>query len=195
MSDDEYTIDERETLTAIEQALPRVAPPDDVFDRILAEVQPVATVVPIERSRRQSRRLLVAGVGGLAAAAIIVVGVLITTRASDGPDAQAAIEGISVPAVHGEAAIYGSQEDDGLVRISLEDVPVAPSGHHYEVWLLRRQETTMQSVGAFTPTSSAVDLELALPGAGDYAAVDISVEEDGGPPEHSGTSLAGGTFD
>ena len=95
---------------------------------------------------------------------------------------RAAIEALGVRQCYGEAAIYGSEDADGVVRVSLEDVPVAPAGHHYEVWLLRRQETAMQSIGAFTPTSSAVDLELALPGAGDYAAVDISVEEDGGPP-------------
>ena len=48
--------------------------------------------------------------------------------------------------------------------------------------------------GVFTPTSSDVELELPLPGPGDYAAVDVSVEENGGPPAHSDTSLAGGTF-
>ena len=52
----------------------------------------------------------------------------------------------------------------------------------------------MESVGAFTPTSNDVELDLPLPGPGDYAAVDVSVEEDGGPPVHSDTSLAGGTF-
>ena len=38
-------------------------------------------------------------------------------------------------------------------------------------------------------------LELPLPGPGDYRAVDVSVEADGGPPEHSSVSLAGGSFD
>ena len=52
----------------------------------------------------------------------------------------------------------------------------------------------MESVGVFTPTSSEVDLVFALPGPGNYAAVDISVEEDNGPPIHSDTSLADGAF-
>ena len=39
-----------------------------------------------------------------------------------------------------------------------------------------------------------VELDLPLPGPGNDAAVDISVEEDEGPPAHSDTSLAGGTF-
>jgi len=39
-----------------------------------------------------------------------------------------------------------------------------------------------------------VKLDLPLPGAGDYAALDISVQQDGGSPEHSNTSLANGAF-
>ena len=54
---------------------------------------------------------------------------------------------------------------------------------------------TMEAVGVFDPTTSEVELELGLPGAGEYVAVDISVEPDAGPPEHSGTSLAGGEFE
>ncbi len=53
----------------------------------------------------------------------------------------------------------------------------------------------MEAVGSFTPDSDQARLELPLPGPGDYQAVDVSVEPDGGPPEHSGVSLAGGSFD
>ncbi len=85
--------------------------------------------------------------------------------------------------------------DGGTVRVSLRDVPPAPSGHHYEVWVLREEGGgAMESVGVFTPTSSDVELDLPLPGPGNYAAVDVSVEEDDGPPAHSDTSLASGTF-
>ena len=53
----------------------------------------------------------------------------------------------------------------------------------------------MESGGVFNATSpSMVRIELPLPGAGPYAAMDISVEDDGGPPEHSGVSVAGATF-
>ena len=53
----------------------------------------------------------------------------------------------------------------------------------------------MEAVGAFTPRSSQVRLELGLPGSGDYEAVDVSVEPDGGSASHSGQSLAGGHFE
>lgn len=111
------------------------------------------------------------------------------------PDARAAIAGKSDPGVTGEARLYGSTGDGGTVQIALRDVPPAPSGHHYEVWVLRRNgDGQMEAIGSFTPTSQTVKLDLPLPGAGDYAALDISVEQDGGSPEHSDTSLASGAF-
>ena len=53
----------------------------------------------------------------------------------------------------------------------------------------------MEAVGVFSPTDAAVELEFRLPGPGEYEAVDVSVEPDGGPAEHSGRSLAGGRFE
>jgi hypothetical protein len=51
-----------------------------------------------------------------------------------------------------------------------------------EVWVLRREaEGEMEAVGVFVPTSATPDLEFRLPGPGDYEAVDVSVEPDGGP--------------
>jgi len=43
-------------------------------------------------------------------------------------------------------------------------------------------------------TSSDVTLDLPLPAPGNYAAMDISVQANDGPPTHSGTSLAGASF-
>ena len=186
---------DRVTLDNIARSLPRVTPPDDMFDRILAEIRPEATVVPFRP--RAHRRVVLPVVGVVAAVAAVV---LLAVVALDGgglgtPDARAAISSKSNPALTGEAALYGAAADGGTVRISLEDVPPAPSGHHYEVWVLRRDAgSAMESVGSFTPTSSDATFDLPLPGPGDYAAVDVSVEENGGPPAHSDTSLASGTF-
>lgn len=187
--------DERATLAFVEQSLPRVTPSDDLFDRILAEIRPEATVVPLRP--RVRRGTVVPVVGALVAvAAVILIAVFALGRGDLGsPDARAAISGTSDPSVTGEAVLYGATADGGTVRVSLRSVPEAPSGHHYEVWVLRRNAGgEMEAVGSFTPTSSTVELDLPLPGPGDYAAVDISVEENGGPPVHSDTSLAGGTF-
>jgi len=198
MSDknDQRELEEQEaTFALLADSLPRVTPPADMFDRILAEIRPEATVVPLRP--RTHRRLVAPVVGTLAAVAAVVV-IAMIAFGGDGlgpPDARAAISGKSDPAVTGEAELFNVNADSGTVRISLTDVPRAPSGHHYEVWVLREEGGgEMESVGVFTPTSSEVDLVLALPGPGNYAAVDISVEEDDGPPIHSDTSLAGGAF-
>jgi hypothetical protein len=182
-----------ETIMLVERSLPRVTPPADLFDRILAEVRPEATVVPlVPRTRRRATGPVAAA---LAAAAVVLVAVLVFRGDEAGPvDARAAIAGKSDPTVTGEAVLRGSAGDGGTVHISLRDVPPAPSGHHYEVWVLREGSDEMEAVGTFTPTSSDVELDLTLPGPGDYAAVDVSVEENGGPPEHSDTSLATGIF-
>ena len=186
---------DRATLADLERVLPPVSPPAEMFDRILAEIRPEATVIPL---RPKSRRRVVTPVVGafVAVAAVVVIAIVAHGGNSLGPpDAQAAIAGKSAQAVTGEADLYGSAADGGTVRVTLRDVPSAPSGHHYEVWVLRRNgDGQMEAVGSFTPTSHTVKLKLPLPGAGDYAAVDVSVEEDGGSPLHSDTSLASGAF-
>jgi len=196
MRSDSDTTDEadHETLAHLERALPRVSPPADMFDRILAEIQPEATVIPL-RPKAQRRRVVAAAATLAAVAAVIVVAIVWRGNGLGPPDARAAIAGKSDAAVTGEARLYGSNADGGTVRVALRDVPPAPSGHHYEVWVLRRNRgSQMEAIGSFTPTSQTVKLDLPLPGAGDYAALDISIQQDGGSPEHSNTSLATGAF-
>ena len=186
---------DRATLAFVERSLPRVTPPADLFDRILAEIRPEATVVPLRP--KAHRRVIVPVAGALAAVAAVVLIAVVALGGDDlgPPDARAAISGKSDPAVSGEAELFGVNAGGGTVRVSLRDVPPAPSGHHYEVWVLREEGGgEMESVGVFTPTSSDVELDLPLPGPGNYAAVDVSVEEDDGPPAHSDTSLASGAF-
>jgi len=193
-SDNENTAEaDRETLAQLERLLPRVTPPADTFGRILAEIQPEATVIPLRPTTH--RHLLVPAVATLAAVAVAVAVLATDGNRLGSPDARAAIVGKSDPAVTGEARLYGSTADGGTVEVTLRDVPPAPSGHHYEVWVLRRNGGgQMEAIGSFAPTSHTVKLDLPLPGAGDYAAVDVSVEQDGGSPQHSETSLASGAF-
>ena len=62
-----------------------------------------------------------------------------------------------------------------------------------QVWLLRVGSDEPDPVGAFSGRGE-VEAEFRLPGPGRFAAVDVSLEEDGGDPGHSGRSLAAGTF-
>ena len=124
-----------------------------------------------------------------------MVGVLALSGDSTEPDARAAIAGKEeFAAVSGEAEVFDAGEPGGTLVVRMTSVPPAPGGHHYEVWVLREGSETMESVGEVSPTAGEAELEVALPGAGPFAAVDVSVEPDDGDPEHSGRSLAGGTF-
>jgi anti-sigma-K factor RskA len=177
----------RATVTALESGVARAVPSDDLFARILADVAPA----PASRRARPRRSWVprLATVGVAVAAAVVALAVFTGGRGA--PDAQAAVAGTTQFAdVSGEAKLYG----DELV-LDLEHVPAPPSGHHYEVWVLRREGGgAMEAVGAFTPQGDEAKLELPLPGPGDYQAVDVSVEPDGGPAEHSSVSLASGSF-
>lgn len=192
----------RSTVSMLEAGVVRETPSHDLFAGILAEIQPEtprAEPAPAPPKGWSWQRALPAFAIGAAAAASVFV-IALALGSSDGlgtPDAVAAVQGTpDFAGVHGEARLYESGAADGVLRLDLADVPAAPEGEHYEVWVLRPSSgDTMEAVGVFDPTSSDVSLELGLPGAGDYVAVDISVEPDAGPPEHSGTSLAGGEFE
>lgn len=177
----------RATVAMLETAVARKLPSATLFDRILADVRPSATPAPRRRWRWAPR--LAAGV---AAAAVVALGVVVYTGGPGDPDARAAIAGTPrFAGVSGSATL-----DEGELVLKLENVPAPPAGHHYEVWVLRTEGGgAMEAVGSFTPAGESARLELPLPGPGDYQAVDVSVEPDGGPPEHSNVSLAGGSFE
>ena len=191
----------RATVSMLEAGIAREAPSYDLFPGILAEIESPASTGEVARTPRSGwswRRAFPAfAVGAAVTAAVFAVALALGSGGGLGtPDAVAAVSGTPAFAgVHGEARIYGTGTANGVLRVDLSDVPAASAGEHYEVWVLRPATgDAMEAVGVFDPTSPVVSLELGLPGAGDYVAVDISVEPDAGSPEHSGTSLAGGEF-
>ena len=196
----------RATVTALEAGVARDVPSDDLFDRIMAELQEpvVQTAAEPEPVGAQSasrswfdglRWPRVAFGAAAAATAAVVLGVIAFSGDTRAPDARAAIAGQDgFAAVSGEAEVFDVGEPGGTLVVRMTSVPPAPGGHNYEVWVLREGSETMESVGEVSPTDGQAELEVTLPGAGPFAAVDVSVEPDDGDPGHSGRSLAGGTF-
>jgi anti-sigma-K factor RskA len=181
-------------------ALAREAPPLDLGDRIATAAQADVQGQPAAAGRAAPRprwRLWLPAIGGVAAAAAIVLAIVVTGDSGLGPPDQQVDIVAAEPAapVRGRAALYHPERPDGHLVVDLESLRPAPPGHHYEVWVLRKGVTTMEKVGSFSSADASVHLELDLPGSGDYAALDISVEEDEGPPEHSGKSVAGAKFE
>lgn len=189
---------QRATVAALEAGVARAQPSRDLFERILADVgRRPGRPAPEWRARLRRGwvpRLAAAGVA--IAAAVALVFAIRPAGGRGEPDLRASVAGTpQFAAVTGEAALYSPDRGAGVLVLDLERVPPPPSGHHYEVWVLRSEGGgEMEAVGSFTPAGDSARLELPLPGPGDYRAVDVSVEPNGGPPEHSSVSLAGGRF-
>jgi hypothetical protein len=184
------------TMTSLGRALPRVGPPpDELFARIVAatEPKPATTVVPFRRPRRLMATL---GAASVAAAAAVAITIGIQSGSHLGtPAASAPVAAhLTSAGVRGSAELFHPTAANGVLRLRLQDVPAPPRGSHYEVWVLPRGSKQMTAVGAFTPAKPAITLELPLPAAGTYAAVDISVQKNNGPAAHSSISLAGASF-
>ncbi|HSC91625.1 MAG TPA: anti-sigma factor [Gaiellaceae bacterium] len=187
----------RGTVGMLDASLVRATPSAELRDRVAAAVATPERARPAVAARGRPRRRpalprLVPAVAGLAAAAAAVL--IAVVALDDGADPAAEIRLAAASGPDGEAALYDPGDAGGRLVVRLSSVPAPPSGHHYEVWVLRRGADRMEAVGSFTPTGGKVRLELPLPGPGDYAAVDVSLEEDGGSPEHSGTSVVTGAF-
>ncbi|HET8652475.1 MAG TPA: anti-sigma factor [Gaiellaceae bacterium] len=198
----------RATVAMLEASVARESAPPGLFDAVLARIEdestaPAAVAAPAParlslRERVAHRFWPAFAAGAAAAAAALAIAFVVASDDSLGsPDARAAVQGTQeFSDVSGEARLYASTQDDGRLVLHLSELPSPSAGEHYEVWVLRREaEGEMEAVGVFVPTSATVDLEFRLPGPGDYEAVDVSVEPDGGPAEHSGRSLAGGKFE
>jgi anti-sigma-K factor RskA len=172
------------TVRALERVLVREPAPPQLFEA--GRKMPRAWGLPSVRRRHLA-------VVGVVAVAVAVVGVLALRGGGPEADARAELIAGSGQAVRGEALLYGTGRDDGRLVLRLDDVPALEAGSHYQVWLLRIGDETPDAVGAFSARGDFED-EFRLPGRGRYAALDVSIEEDGGDPTHSGRSLAAGTF-
>lgn len=190
-------------VAALQATVAPVAPPAGLGERLvsLARADTSAAQPPAQTrrwSRAPRRRPLVPALAAAVVAAAAAVAVtLVATR--DPGLGTPAVEAAVVPHaqglhVGGTAALYHPTSPNGILVVNLTALPPAPAGHHYEVWVLRAGAKQMEAVGSFSPYRTSVHLELPLPGSGTYGALDVSVEENGGPASHSGKSVAGATF-
>jgi anti-sigma-K factor RskA len=177
---DEY----RATVGTLERMLAREPGPVHLFE--------AGRKMPRAWHLRSVRRRDLA-IAAVVAFIVAVLGILVLRGGGAEPDARAEIVPASGGGVRGEALLYDTGRDDGRLVLHLSGVPAPAEGHHYEVWVLRVGSKTLESVGAFTARGEFED-EFRLPGPGRYAAVDVSIEEDGGDQAHSGRSLGAGTF-
>jgi anti-sigma-K factor RskA len=174
----------RATVRALERVLPREPAPGHLFEA--GRKMPRAWGLP-------SVRPLHLAVVGAVALLVATLGIVVLRGGGPEPDARAELIPASSGDVRGEALLFDSGSDDGRLVLELRDVPPLAPERHYQVWVLRVGNEALEPVGVFS-ARGAFDGEFRLPGRGRYAAVDVSIEEDAGAAEHSGRSLAAGTF-
>lgn len=147
--------------------------------------------------RRPSGRLL------LAAAAAVIGGTVAGALALDGDDAPSKQTPVATPerlvaldSVEGSAVgeVRMVQDDEGtLMTISAPDLPGTDSQHFYQAWLLDPATNKMLTLGLVSGESTTFRITDDL--LAQYAAVDVSLEEDDGDPEHSVTSVLRGSYE
>jgi hypothetical protein len=178
----------RDTMERLDRGVARVAPPEDLFDRILDEVQPRATVIPFRR-RRIPAWASSAAAAALAAAAAVAVTVSVQGDGDGLGDPIRTVQ-VSNARVEGTLAVYRQDDGNRLLVADLDKVPAAKRDQFYEIWISRPGSNVKIPVAAFLPRNGHAHLEVPLPTEDKKLSIDISVEDANGPPEHSGETVA-----
>jgi anti-sigma-K factor RskA len=188
VEDDIGVPEHKDTVERLEQGVARVPPPDGLFDRILDEVRPGATVIPFRR-RRFPAWASSAAAAALAAAAAVAVTVAVTRDDDRLGDPIREVR-ISNAQVDGTLALHRQDDGSRLLVVDLNRVPSTQREQFYEIWISRPGSNVKIPVGAFIPRDGQAHFEVPLPTEGKRLSIDISVEDEDGPPEHSGETLA-----
>jgi hypothetical protein len=178
----------RDTVERLERGVARVAPPEDLFDRILDDARPTATVVPFRR-RRMPGWAASAAAAALAAAAAVLVTVNVTGD-DDGLGDPIKRVTISNERVDGTLALYRPKGGNRVLVADFDRVSAAPEDHFYQLWISRPGSNVKIPIGSFNASGGKAHLEVPLPTEDKRLEIDISIEEETGPPEHSGQTIA-----
>ncbi|MBD0840672.1 anti-sigma factor domain-containing protein [Streptomyces sp. TRM68416] len=186
-----------------------IAPPDDTWDAIAAELRlqsravaplrppaPAPAAQPRPRAPRRFGRFAVA----LAACAALLgaaAGSAITwwmTR-SETARVSTVAEGKRLQTLRtGSAGFAGLTNDSGRRSLEITVKGLPENSGYFEVWLMDSSHTKLVSMGVLGPDGRAV---LPVPDTIDlreYSVVDVSVQPYNGKPDHSGESLVRGTY-
>lgn len=176
----------------------RIAPPPQVWNNILAELE-VEVASQEANARRQQRRWFASPrVLSIAAATLLMVGVavaVVTTRDDNSAvneiaEAMLTDEGLPVATDETANAVFVCEGDDCFVEVDLTGLPDA-GGDNLELWVINADVTDMHSLGNVTSSDGRFALPFGVTAA-DFPIVDISIEPDDGDETHSGQSVLRG---
>lgn len=195
-----------------ERDFERSAPPDDLWARISAAAgaddQPhtLSVVTPLTADPSRSvddrdtpQRGAGARAGGgtsrwirplAVAAAVVLAAATVGVVAQLGGEERQELAAASLEVLQDGSGTADATlvEVDGTERlvIDLSDVPSAPEGRHYELWLIDLEVTDPVSLGEVPDGTTTVEVDVPEGlDPGEYPIVDINLQEDG-VAEHSG---------
>lgn len=188
----------------------RFDPPDDLWDRISAELSdsgsrtariadpgtstpaaPGGAEVVDLASRRRSPRILAA-----AAVVLLIVGAVGIGLNRQGGTELVASTDLQLLAGGGTGTAELVRESDGMhLRVDVSDLSAAERADFFELWLLTPDGKQPQSLTKFDRTSGVIDVRLpAGMSTTRFPVVDISEEIDDGDTSHSGKSILRGSL-
>ena len=177
----------------------RADPPADLFARIAERVTVESALWPIDHPVvvSMNKRRLGRASGWLAAAAVValVAGVATMFAVRSPSSTEQVVATAELRQLEPLGATTASAQlvtESGRTHLVIDatDMPPAPAGSEYELWLIDRGVTDPRSLGTVTGSSDVV-----VPMAIDptkYPIVDISIEPQDGNRQHSGHSIMRG---
>jgi anti-sigma-K factor RskA len=179
----------RPAAEALPMASPLMAPPPELKDRIMAEVEREAELLGAagagaDRPERTERRRRGSWLSGWrlapVAAALIIAGVLVGTSLS-GTEERTISATVEAPRASAELQVEGDQ-----ATLVAENLPAPREDRVYEVWLMPEDSDTPEPTDVlFTPRADG-SVEAAIPSLDGYRQVLVTDEPRGGRDTPSG---------
>ncbi len=178
----------------------RIAPPAQVWNNILAEVEVEVASQEAFARRNSRRRFTPARILSAAAVTLLVVALAVavaTTRSNDPSIIEVAAasmtdEGLPVSTTATADARFVCEDDECFVEVDLTALPDA-GRDNLELWVINRDVSEMFSLGSITQDDGRFAVPYGVT-ANDYPIVDISIEPDDGDATHSGQSVLRGVL-
>jgi anti-sigma-K factor RskA len=176
---------------ALPMASPLMAPPPELKDRIMAEVEREAELLGAagagadrpERTRRERRGWLSGWRLAPVAAALVVAGVLVGVSLS-GTDSRTISANVEMQGASAELHVAGDQ-----AMLVAENLPAPPEGRVYEVWLMPEDSEVPEPTSVLFMPRGDGSAEAAIPSVDGVSQVLVTDEPHGGADEPSGDLL------
>ena len=179
----------------------RIAPPPQVWDNILAELEvEIASSEASARAKAHRRWFPSTQILSIAAAAVLLIAIfgrIAFFQDGEDPGEQLAAammtdEGLPVATSATAEARVVCTGDDCVVEVDFASVP-DPGDADLELWVINGDVTDMHSLGLLSD-SGVFELPAGVTPA-DFPIVDISIEPRDGVATHSGQSVLRGLFE